>query len=64
MENNIGAFDGFFRTLFFVIAVIFAVMTGQWIWLIPTGMLFVTAILTWCPLYAIIGYNSNATQKH
>lgn len=59
MENNMGAFDGYFRTLFFCIAVMFWVMTGQWVWMIPTGILFATAILSWCPIYAITGINTN-----
>ncbi len=59
METNVGAFDGYFRALLFVLAVIFAVLTGQWVWLIPTGILFITAALSWCPIYAITGFNSN-----
>jgi Protein of unknown function (DUF2892) len=61
MENNMGAFDGYFRTLLFVLAVMFWVMTGQWVWMIPTGILFATAILSWCPIYAITGINTNKT---
>lgn len=59
MENNVGAIDGLLRTLLFVIAVCVAVMTGQWVWLIPTGILFATAVIFWCPLYAITGVNTN-----
>ena len=59
MKTNIGAFDGFFRSLLFIIAVIFAVITGQWLWAIPGAILFATAILTWCPAYAAIGAIKN-----
>jgi hypothetical protein len=59
MKTNVGAIDGFFRSLIFVITVIVAVITAQWIWLIPGTIFFATAVLTWCPLYAIIGINDN-----
>ena len=59
MKTNLNEFDGFFRSLLFIIAVIVAVMTGQWIWLIPGAVLFATAVLTWCPLYAMFGFNDN-----
>ena len=59
MKTNVGAFDGFFRSLIFIITVIVAVMTGQWIWLIPGAILFGTAVLMWCPIYALIGINDN-----
>jgi hypothetical protein len=62
METNVGAFDGFFRTLLFITAVVVAIMTGQWWWMIPTAVLFATAALGWCPLYAIIGFNSNTPE--
>ena len=59
MKTNVNEFDGYFRTLLFIIAVIVAVMTGQWIWLIPGAVLFVTAALAWCPLYAMFGFSDN-----
>jgi hypothetical protein len=59
MKTNVGAFDGAFRTLLFVIAIIVSIMTGQWIWLIPGAVFFATAVLTWCPLYTVIGLNSS-----
>jgi hypothetical protein len=62
METNVGAFDGFFRTLLFIAAVVAAIMTGQWWWMIPTAVLFATAVLGWCPIYAIIGFNSNRPE--
>ena len=58
MKTNLNEFDGFFRSLLFIIAVIVAVMTGQWIWLIPGAVLFATAVLTWCPLYAMFGFKT------
>jgi hypothetical protein len=59
MKSNVGAIDGFFRSLIFIITVIVAVMTGQWYWLIPGAILFATAVLMWCPLYAMFGINDN-----
>lgn len=59
MTANVGAFDGLFRTLLFIVSLIFAIMTGQWLWLIPTAILFATATINWCPLYEIIGFSTN-----
>jgi hypothetical protein len=59
MKVNVGPFDGITRTLFFVIAIIFSIMTGQWFWLIPGVFLFATAVLMWCPVYALFGINSD-----
>jgi len=65
MKANVSAFDGFFRALLFIVAVIWAVMTGQWFWLIPGAVLFATAVLTWCPVYAIFGITTNKIEtKH
>lgn len=61
METNVGAFDGTFRTLLFIIAIIVAVMMDQWYWLIPGAILFATAMLGWCPLYAMFGINKDKT---
>jgi len=55
MKTNVGAFDGAFRTLIFVVTIIFAVMTGQWGWTIPGLILFATAVVSWCPIYAMTG---------
>ena len=59
MKTNVGAFDGYFRSLIFIITMLVAIMTVQWLWLIPGVILFATAILMWCPLYAIFGINDN-----
>ncbi len=59
MKTNVGEFDGAFRTLLFVVAIIFAIMTGQWIWTIPGAILFATAVVSWCPLYAMLGISSD-----
>lgn len=61
MKPNLGAFDGAFRTLLFVLSVCWAVMGGSWLWVIPGAILFATAILSWCPVYAMIGID---THKH
>ncbi len=61
MKSNIGAFDGAFRTLAFVISITYAIMSGQWFWVIPGVVLFATAVASWCPFYAITGFD---THKH
>ena len=64
MKANIHEFDGLFRVLLFILSVIWAVMTSQWIWLVPGGILFATAIISWCPVYAMIGINAKKEAKH
>ena len=59
MKPNVGGFDGFFRTLIFVITIIYAVMTGHWLWTIPGAALFATAVLAWCPISAMLGVNTD-----
>ena len=59
MKSNMGAFDGAFRTLLFVLAVCYAILGGSWLWVIPTAILFGTALLSWCPLYAMIGFDTH-----
>ena len=61
MKPNVNEFDGYFRSLLFIIAVILVVMGASWYWLIPTAVLFATATVAWCPLYAMFGIN---TIKH
>lgn len=55
MKTNVGGFDGMFRTLLFVLALCYGVMTGSWWLAIPTAVLFATAIIKWCPLYDMFG---------
>ena len=64
MNTNIGAFDGWFRTLLFIIAICYAILAGgsAWVWIIPTAVLFVTAVATWCPLYEMLGINTGKDQ--
>lgn len=62
MKTNIGAFDGAFRTLIFIVSVIYAVMLGQWLWVIPAAILFASATLMWCPLYAMLGIHTNKDE--
>ena len=64
MKTNVGPFDGFFRTLLFVISIVVAILTGQWWWLIPGSLLFATAVLTWCPLYAVLGINKTSSIQY
>jgi len=63
MKTNIGAFDGWFRTLLFIVSLCAGVLLGgyAWLWAIPTAILFATAVLTWCPLYEAVGINTSKT---
>lgn len=61
MKSNVSAFDGWFRSLLFIVSLCYAVMVGgsSWLWVIPTTILFATAVLAWCPLYEMLGINTN-----
>ena len=61
MNANVGAFDGWFRTLLFVASLCYAILVGgsSWFFVIPTAILFATAFLMWCPLYEMFGINTN-----
>lgn len=64
MKANMGSFDGAFRTLIFILSICFAVMTGQWLWVIPAAILFGSAALMWCPIYAMLGIHTNKDEAH
>jgi Protein of unknown function (DUF2892) len=59
MKSNMGAFDGAFRTLLFVLAICYAILGGTWLWIIPTSILFASTLLSWCPIYAITGIDTH-----
>lgn len=61
MKTNVGPFDGWFRILLFLAAVCYGILAGgnSWVWIIPTAVLFATAVLAWCPLYEMLGVNTN-----
>lgn len=62
MKSNVGAFDGAFRTLLFIISLTVAILTGQWLWVLPGVIFFATATIFWCPLYEAFGINTAKTS--
>lgn len=63
MVTNISGPDGAIRTLLFIIAMVYVIMGGSWLWLIPGTIMLVTAMLTWCPLYDMFGINTYKGEK-
>lgn len=63
MKTNVGAFDGWFRTLLFILSICAAIVLGgsMWLLVIPTSIFFLTAVLRWCPLYDLMGINTSKT---
>ncbi len=61
MKANVCAFDGWFRTLLFIVLLCYAIWVGgsSWLWVIPAAILFSTAFLMWCSLYEMFGINTN-----
>jgi uncharacterized membrane protein AbrB (regulator of aidB expression) len=64
MKANVSAFDGWFRILLFIISICYAVMAGgaAWYFVIPTAILFITAVFAWCPLYEVFGISTNKSE--
>ncbi|MCS6934905.1 MAG: DUF2892 domain-containing protein [Chitinophagales bacterium] len=63
MKTNIGAFDGWFRTFLFVMALSASIIYGGPVWwlMLPATIFFMTALLRWCPLYDVLGVNTSKT---
>lgn len=59
MQANVGAFDGAFRTLLFIVSITVAILTGQWLWILPGSIFMFTAAAFWCPLYEMFGIKTN-----
>jgi hypothetical protein len=64
MNTNLGPFDGIVRTLIFITTICYGILSGHYLWMIPGAILFATAVLTWCPIYAILGLNNHKTSEH
>ena len=68
MKKNVGDFDGGFRILLFLIAICYAVLVGgsAWYFVIPTTILFATAVAMWCPIFEMLGIDmyKNKTASH
>jgi hypothetical protein len=66
METNVGGFDGAFRTLLFIVSLVVSILTGQWWWVLVGIIFFATAVFGFCPIYGIVGVNTDKkkTQRH
>ncbi len=68
MKKNMGSAD---RTIRFLIAALIVVLffthvisgTVGFVLLILAGVFVLTSILTWCPIYTILGINSCGMKK-
>lgn len=62
MMCNIGKIDRIIRVVIGVLVIVWGLMNNSWlgaIGLIP----LVTALVGWCPLYAIFGINTGCNKK-
>jgi hypothetical protein len=61
MKTNMGSFDGWLRTLFFIVALSYAVLIGStfsFIFLAIGVVFFATAVIKWCPIYEMGGIST------
>lgn len=59
MKKNIGAADGIVRLLITIVLLCYAVIVGPW-WIGLFSLpLIVTVYAIWCPLYEVLGINTN-----
>ncbi len=65
MKVNVGAFDGWFRILLFIVSICYAILAGgyAWLWVIPTTIFLATSVVMWCPLYAMFGISTNSDKE-
>jgi hypothetical protein len=66
MKANVGAFDGWFRILLFIVALCTAILLGgnTWYFVIPGVLLFASAVFSWCAVYEMIGISTNKSENH
>jgi hypothetical protein len=59
MTKNVGAFDGAARTLLAVLFIIYGGYFGPWWISLFVIVPIATATSMWCPLYELVGLNTN-----
>lgn len=62
MKDNIGQTDKSFRLLLGVLILISCLVFQSW-WALIGVVLILTALINWCPLYAVLGINTCHTSK-
>ncbi|MDP4266689.1 MAG: DUF2892 domain-containing protein [Bacteroidota bacterium] len=62
MKTNIGAKDKTLRILFGILIVGVGVFYNNW-WGLVGLIPIITAVIGWCPLYALLGINSLSKEE-
>ena len=64
MTCNIGKIDRIIRVIIGAAAIAWGVMNGNIIADVVGGVLLLTAIIGWCPPYALLGINTGCKTKN
>jgi len=64
MTCNIGKTDRIIRAIVGVAVLVWVIMSGDIIADVVGGILLVTALIKWCPLYALFGINTGCKTKN
>ena len=67
MKHNVGSSDKTLRIIIGVVLISLAffmpLTTGVWLGVIVGIILLATGLISWCPLYRLLGINTCATAK-
>lgn len=67
MKKNLGTFDRFLRLGFGIVAIILAYWNGggwlSWLLVFAAIAWFISAAISWCPCFYLMGKNSCKTKK-
>ena len=62
MKRNLGSFDRYFRLALGLAVVVAGLYYQHWFGLL--GLVFIgTALVNWCPIYAVLGINTCSLPK-
>lgn len=63
IDRNMGLIDRVVRAIVGVALIVWALMGGPvWAWIGVVPLL--TAVVSWCPLYAVLGWHTGSMAQH
>ena len=62
MEKNLGKTDRILRALLGASLIIAGIMYSSWL-ILAGGIIFITSVFSWCPIYTPFGWKTNRKAK-